>query len=60
MEADALRVALFSEPVPEYPMTLLQEHPDALLTATVETATHPVSLHPEWRFKGVNDEDAAL
>lgn len=56
----ALRVALFSEPVPEYPMTLLQEHPDALLTATVETATHPVSLHPEWRFKGVNDEDGAL
>jgi len=44
----ALRVALFSEPTPEYPMTLLQEHPDALLTATRETATHPVSLHPEW------------
>jgi glucosamine-6-phosphate deaminase len=32
----ALRVALFSE------------HPDALITATVETATHPVSIHPEW------------
>ena len=44
----ALRVALFSEPTPEYPLTLLQEHPDALLTATVETATHPLSLHPEW------------
>jgi len=44
----ALRVALFSEPTPEYPMTLLQEHPDALITATVETATHPVSVHPEW------------
>lgn len=44
----ALRVALFSEPTPEYPMTLLQEHPDALLTATVETASHPISLHPEW------------
>jgi len=44
----ALRVALFSEPTPEYPMTLLQEHPDALVTATLETATHPVSLHPEW------------
>jgi glucosamine-6-phosphate deaminase len=44
----ALRVALFSEPTPEYPMTLLQEHPDALITATVETATHPISLHPEW------------
>ncbi|UCH10845.1 MAG: hypothetical protein JSU61_02855, partial [Fidelibacterota bacterium] len=30
----ALRVALFSPPTPEYPITLLQEHPDALLTAT--------------------------
>jgi glucosamine-6-phosphate deaminase len=44
----ALRVALFSEPDPEYPMTLLSEHSDALLTATVETASHPISLHPEW------------
>ena len=44
----ALRVALFSEPDPEYPITLLSRHPDALLTATVETATHPISLHPEW------------
>jgi glucosamine-6-phosphate deaminase len=44
----ALRVALFSEPDPEYPITLLSRHPDALLTATVETAAHPVSLHPEW------------
>jgi glucosamine-6-phosphate deaminase len=44
----ALRVGLFSEPVAEYPITLLQEHPDALLTATRETATHPISLHPEW------------
>ncbi|HET6449907.1 MAG TPA: hypothetical protein VFI08_01295 [Spirochaetia bacterium] len=44
----ALRVALFSPPTAEYPMTLLQEHPDALITATVETARHPVSLHPEW------------
>ena len=44
----ALRVALFSEPAAEYPITLLQEHPDALLTATMETASHPVSLHPEW------------
>lgn len=51
----ALRVALFSDIDTEYPMTLLQEHPDALLTATVETATHPVSLHPEWRFKEVHD-----
>lgn len=44
----ALRVALFGQPTIEYPMTLLQEHPDSLLTATVETASHPVSLHPEW------------
>ena len=44
----ALRVALFGPVTPEYPMTLLQEHPDALLTATVDTATHPISEHPEW------------
>jgi glucosamine-6-phosphate deaminase len=44
----ALRVALFSDPDPEYPLTLLQEHPDALITATEETAAHPISLHPEW------------
>jgi glucosamine-6-phosphate deaminase len=46
----ALRVALFSPPTPEYPITLLQEHPDALLTATVDTARHPVSEHPEWEL----------
>ncbi len=44
----ALRVGLFSPPTAEYPLTLLQEHPDALLTATVDTARHPVSEHPEW------------
>lgn len=44
----ALRVGLFSPVTAEYPMTLLQEHPDALLTATEETAQHPISLHPEW------------
>jgi glucosamine-6-phosphate deaminase len=44
----ALRVALFSEPTPEYPMTLLQRHPDAIITATEETATHPVSENPDW------------
>jgi glucosamine-6-phosphate deaminase len=44
----ALRVALFSDPTPDYPITLLQEHPDALLTATRETASHPIALHPEW------------
>ena len=49
----ALRIALFSEPTPEYPMTLLQEHPDALITATEETAQHPISDHPEWEFRGV-------
>lgn len=51
----ALRVALFAdEPVAEYPMTLLQEHPDARITVTEETADHPFSHHPEWKFKGVN------
>jgi glucosamine-6-phosphate deaminase len=44
----ALRVALFGPPTAEYPLTLLQEHPDALLTATLETASHPLSQHPEW------------
>jgi len=46
----ALRVALFSEPTPEYPITLLQRHPDALLTATLETARHPLAEHPEWEL----------
>jgi glucosamine-6-phosphate deaminase len=46
----ALRVALFSEPVTEYPMTLLQRHPDALITATEDTARHPISEHPEWEL----------
>ncbi|MCF6269797.1 MAG: hypothetical protein L3J41_08810 [Melioribacteraceae bacterium] len=44
----ALRVALFSPITPEYPMTLLQEHSDALLTATIDTATHPISENPQW------------
>jgi glucosamine-6-phosphate deaminase len=44
----ALRVALFGPLTPEYPLTLLQEHPDALLTATLETARHPIAEHPEW------------
>jgi len=47
----ALRVALFSEPVPEYPMTLLQRHPDALVTATLETARHPIGDNPEWELR---------
>jgi glucosamine-6-phosphate deaminase len=44
----ALRVALFGPLTPEYPITLLQEHADALITATVDTARHPISEHPEW------------
>ena len=46
----ALRVALFGPLTPEYPITLCQEHPDALLTATVDTARHPISEHPEWEL----------
>jgi glucosamine-6-phosphate deaminase len=46
----ALRVALFSEPTVEYPMTLLQQHPDAVITATENTATHPISENPEWEL----------
>jgi glucosamine-6-phosphate deaminase len=46
----ALRVALFSEPTPEYPMTLLQRHPDAVITATEETASHPISENPDWEL----------
>lgn len=46
----ALRVALFSEPTPDYPMTLLQRHPDAVITATEETARHPISENPDWEL----------
>ncbi|MDR0409406.1 MAG: hypothetical protein LBH18_03310 [Spirochaetaceae bacterium] len=49
----ALRVALFSKPDVEYPFTLLQEHPDAVLTATEETTHHPVSENPDWEFDGM-------
>jgi len=45
-----LRVGLFSPPDPRYPVTLLQEHKDALLTATRETADHPISHNPDWDF----------
>ncbi|HUJ74951.1 MAG TPA: hypothetical protein VL359_08840, partial [bacterium] len=51
----ALRVALFSPPTVEYPMTLLQRHPDALITATLETARHPISLNPDWDL-GLDDK----
>jgi len=44
----ALRIALFSEPNVEYPMTLLQTHADAMITATEETARHPISENPDW------------
>ena len=50
----ALRVALFSDETAEYPMTLLQTHPDALITATLDTATHPIAENPEWEFEGVH------
>jgi len=46
----ALRVALFSEVTPEYPITLLQRHPDAVITATVETANHPIAENPDWEL----------
>ena len=46
----ALRVALFSEPTPEYPMTLLQTHRDAIITATLETSRHPISENPNWEL----------
>lgn len=46
----ALRVALFAEPNVEYPMTLLQGHPDAIITATAETARHPISENPQWEL----------
>jgi glucosamine-6-phosphate deaminase len=50
----ALRVALFSDETTEYPMTLLQKHADALITATFETASHPIAENPDWQFEGVN------
>lgn len=50
----ALRIALFSAPTPEYPVTLLSEHPDACITVTKETARHPFSENLQWRFRGIN------
>ena len=44
----ALRVALFGPITPEYPLTLLQKHPDARITATIDTAVHPISENPDW------------
>ncbi|MFZ1290053.1 MAG: hypothetical protein WAR79_08180 [Melioribacteraceae bacterium] len=51
----AFRVAIFGPMTPEYPITLLQEHSNALLTATYETASHPISEHPEWDLGFKND-----
>jgi glucosamine-6-phosphate deaminase len=48
----ALRVVLFSPPTVEYPFTLLQEHPDVIITATEDTARHPISENPDWDFFG--------
>ncbi len=50
----ALRVALFSEITAEYPITLLQEHSDSMITTTVDTAIHPISENPQWEFKAVH------
>lgn len=38
----AFRVALFSEEVVEYPITLLQSHPNARITVSYDTADHAV------------------
>jgi len=46
----ALRVALFSDPTPEYPITLLQQHPDAMIIATFETARHPIAENADWEL----------
>lgn len=50
----AVRIVLFSDPTVEYPATLLSTHPDARLTVTYDTARHPISEHPEWKFRGIN------
>ena len=46
----ALRVALFADVTPEYPVTLLQRHRDAIITATIETARHPIAENPDWEL----------
>ena len=46
----ALRVALFGPLTPEYPITLCQKHEDAILTATIATAMHPISENPDWEL----------
>ena len=44
-QAESMRPGTKEEEVIE---KALQEHPDALLTATEATASHPISEHPEW------------
>ena len=39
----AFRVALFSDEVVEYPITLLQSHPNARITVSRDTADHPIA-----------------
>ena len=46
----ALRVALFGPVTPEYPISLCQEHPDVIITATIDTAKHPISENPDWEL----------
>ena len=55
----ALRVALFGPLTSESPITLLQELPDTLRTATVETARHPLSENLQWDL-GLADAQATL
>lgn len=43
----AFRVALFSDEVVEYPITLLQSHRNARITVSRDTAEHPISRE-EW------------
>jgi len=31
-------------------MTLLQRHQDVIITATEETASHPISENPDWEL----------
>jgi hypothetical protein len=38
----------------------LQEHPDALLTATVDTARHPIAEHPEWDLGFAGEHPAII
>lgn len=50
----AFRVALFSRETAAYPITLLQSHADAIITATRETASHPIAENPDWQFGGID------